>query len=765
MINKLIIDSAFSLALLGAVLNFILYFRTNTNINKNNNQLQKLARLSFILLSSLIVVASISLMVNILAHNFQMTYVWSYSSKELPFYLLLSSFFAGQEGSLLLWILFFIVIGFFLRQYTSKRNYEYITMAMFNLILATILLMLIVKSPFDMIWDTFPEEGLDASFMPENGKGMNPILENFWMIIHPPVLFIGYAAMVVPYILAISALFKKDFNNWVELAIPWTLVANAFLGLGIILGGVWAYETLGWGGFWGWDPVENSSLIPWIVTIALSHTLLVQKRTGALVKTNLFLGIFSFSLVLYAVFLTRSGVMSDTSVHSFGEVGGVYYSILLRFVIISVIFGLVMLVFRSGSINSTKNALSKLNRETLLTAGAIVILASCIIIFIGTSYPVLTKIISAPTATADISFYDKWNLPIAILILLLSGVAPLFKWKQESIDNTISFFNFYLPLIISAVFTILLFLLGVERLDLLFLAFAGFYAAISNILFLKNNISKNFLKTGSYFSHIGFALLMFGVIGSGAYSESHIVSFSQGETQSALGYELTYINKTRIEKDKKDREKYKYNIELKKGDSKSILSPVFYLSDFNRREQHFLQPDVKIMLDKDIYISPVNIQNALQTESVTLRKNEKAIVPVDSSISFEFLKFDMSGAMGESNPHSVSLGAVVVFHYDSGDVLDTLYTEFDVETLKSIPVWKDINPNGAKIAFSQLIRNPGEMAQSQALFIFSKDGNTSIEETEVLSIEVSIKPYINLVWLGSTLIAFGFFVAIFRYRK
>ncbi len=761
MINQLIIDIAFATAVITSILNFIVFFKNDSPVEI----LKNLARTSYFILTSLIIVASATLLVNILGHNFQITYVWSYSSNELPLHLLISSFFAGQEGSLLLWILFFLIFGLFLLKYTSDRGYEHVFMAVFNLIVASLLLMLIAKSPFEMIWETFQQDSVKEGFMPQNGRGLNPILENFWMIIHPPILFVGYTAMAIPYIFAVSAMLKRDYDKWIDAALPWTLFANSILGLGLILGGVWAYETLGWGGFWGWDPVENSSLIPWIAGVALSHTMLVQKRTGALKKTNLLLAVMTFSLVLYAVFLTRSGVLSDASVHSFGEAGGIYYDILLRLVLFYFVFGLVLIIIRAGEIKTDKNVFSHLNKETMLASGTAVMSASALIIFIGTSYPVFAKLFNIPPATADIAFYDKWNLPLAVLIALLSGLALYFKWKQEILKRRFSSPKFYLPVIISFVLAVLLYFLGLDRFDLLALAFAGIYALTANLVHLKSALENKFSHSGAYISHAGFACLMFGVIGSGAYSESKIVNLREGDTKSALGYELTYKEKVRIQKELKDREKYAYKIDVQKNGLNTTLSPVFYLSDYNRRESYFLEPDIKILLDRDIYLSPVNVQIEMQTDKLILGKDQRASVPFDTALKIEFLKFDMSKAMQSMNQSEVQLGAVVKFHRDTSVITDTLFTEFDISTMESEPVWKKINKKGSKAAFAQLIRNPGDMSKSEAMFIFSETGSTDIPEKEVLTVELSVKPWINLVWLGSFLIAAGFFIAVFRYKN
>lgn len=285
-------------------------------------QLIGVARAGFHVTVTTVLVSSLILLILIVKHQFQFHYVWAYSSRELPLGLLMSTFYAGQEGSFLLWTLMVSIIGVVLLIYTQKRDNEREVMGVYSSILAFLMMLLIVKNPFAPI---------EGNMIPADGRGLNPLLQNFWMQIHPPILFLGFAAMAPPFALAIAALMRRKYQGWVVSSLPWVLGGSMLLGLGISLGGFWAYETLGWGGWWGWDPVENASLIPWLISVALIHTMLTQKRTKGLVLTNFILAILAFVLVLYSTFLTRSGVLGEASVHSFVDPGRFSFTLLVLF--------------------------------------------------------------------------------------------------------------------------------------------------------------------------------------------------------------------------------------------------------------------------------------------------------------------------------------------------------------------------------------------------------------------------------------------------
>jgi cytochrome c-type biogenesis protein CcmF len=276
-------------------------------------------------------VAAISalLMFLILEHDFSNGYVFSYSSRALPLHFLLSSFYAGQEGSFLFWALCTALLGLSLARYSRTRSSESWIMAVFMGIQVIMLMLVYAKTPFRAVWEMVP--GAPLGEVPVDGRGLNPLLQNFWMVIHPPVLFIGFAAMAVPFALAIASLWRNDYKIFSAQAFGWLLFAVFVLGAGIMLGGYWAYGVLGWGGYWGWDPVENSSLVPWLTGVALVHTMLVHRRTGKLLRTNLALAIVSFLLVVYSTFLTRSGILGDSSVHAFVDPGATVYWLLVFF--------------------------------------------------------------------------------------------------------------------------------------------------------------------------------------------------------------------------------------------------------------------------------------------------------------------------------------------------------------------------------------------------------------------------------------------------
>jgi cytochrome c-type biogenesis protein CcmF len=250
-----------------------------------------------------------------LARRYDIQYVYDYSSADLEFRFRVASLWAGQPGSFVIWALWGLIAAQFLIRRT--RHAEPYVLSVFMLIQAALLFFMLIINPFAPYTD--PTTG--AALAPPDGKGLNELLHNPWMVIHPPILFVGYALLALPFAFAVAGLWRRDYDGWVQRALPWTLAGWTFLGLALLLGGYWAYETLGWGGYWGWDPVENSSLVPWLTATELIHAMLVQRTHGALRRSTFALAILTYMLVFYATFLTRSGVLSNFSVHSFAQEG------------------------------------------------------------------------------------------------------------------------------------------------------------------------------------------------------------------------------------------------------------------------------------------------------------------------------------------------------------------------------------------------------------------------------------------------------------
>lgn len=753
MFGSILLYSVCLITLLNSILYFLSYKRENLlNISQ---KLYYLSTVGTIIISAF-------LMINIFTHNFQYTYIWEYSSKQLPGYLLFSSFFAGQAGSFLLWTLFFAIMGIFFRKFAVKRDYEPIAMGFYTMIIFFLYLLLITKSPFELIWDTYKDMGATVGYIPENGRGLNPILENIWITIHPPILFIGYAGLAIPFVLGMAGLIKRDYQLWIELSLPWLMFASSVLGFGIILGGFWAYETLGWGGFWGWDPVENSSLLPWLISVALIHTMIVQKRTGGLIKTNFLLSILSFALVLYATFLTRSGILGEISVHSFADPGNTVYLILVLFLAVFTIIPLILLTIRLNDIKSAKLEFNFSSREFWIALGTIFILLSAVVVFLGTNWPLISGLFGKNKTGVEISFYNQMNLPIAILLLLTNGFSLYLNWKSSSLKSILK--RSIIAFILSIIATVIIVLMGVDTIGLIVLGFSAFYSLFVNSEFALKNIKTNWKLTGGQISHFGVALLLLGILGSGNFDKSSIVTLKMNETKTVFDYNLTLSAKNQIEKEKPDREKYEYVVKIESGGSESFVKPIVYLSDFNRREAPFFEPGIKIFAMNDLYISPKSVEYEGGMPSIALRKGTYSAIPVDTAITMEFVSFDMSHSQSSASG-GISLGVVVRFSLSGNEYLDTLYTTAGNEGYAQQNEWKPIPNTEIEVSFTRLIPNPERMAMSEAIFEFKAKNAPVKNLEEVIVLEASVKPMMNVVWLGFIAIILGYIPAFFRYNK
>ncbi|MDW8466334.1 MAG: cytochrome c biogenesis protein CcsA [Chloroherpetonaceae bacterium] len=349
----------------------------------------RLARYAFLGMFVAIVINGLHLLYLILTHQFQYNYVKSYSDTTLNIFYLISTFYAGQEGSFMLWMFYGALLGLFVIR--IARDYEAPVMTVLTLSEAFLLSMIMgIQVPGIGVIGSDPF-ALVGGEVPKEGDGLNALLQNPWMVIHPPTLFLGFSSLIVPFSFAIAALWKNRYDDWVRPALPWILFSALTLGTGIMMGGYWAYKVLGWGGYWGWDPVENSSLVPWLMIVALLHTTLVQKKNGSLKRFNLFLAILSYSTILYSAFLTRSGVLGDTSVHSFTDLG--LYNQLVAFCAVFFLGGLGLLLWRFPRIPSAGLTDSLYSREFFLMSGSLVLMLIGLVVLAGTSAPLIDQIL------------------------------------------------------------------------------------------------------------------------------------------------------------------------------------------------------------------------------------------------------------------------------------------------------------------------------------------------------------------------------------
>lgn len=754
MIGKSLVIISFILSIASVI--FYLF-----SFHKKSVSLNNIGRWCYYGMTAGVVGISIYLLSNILSHNFQFTYIWEYSSRELYDHFLVATFYAGQQGSFLLWCLTLTLIGYFIIPYLRKNDYEQVAMGIFALIVAFILLILIFKSPFDYVWETYAAQGVKHGFTPENGRGLNPILQNYWITIHPPILFFGFSCMAVPFVIAMAGFFKRDYRGWVNVAMPWALLASGVLGLGLMLGGFWAYETLGWGGFWAWDPVENSSLIPWLFGVTFVHTLLISRRTGGLIKTNYILAGLCFLFVLYSTFLTRSGVLGDTSVHSFVSPGPVVYKFLVIFIIVFVIITFGSFLLKMRQVPTPEKPFLLSSKEFFISIGSVILLLVTFIVTFGTSWPIMAELLGQVKSTVDTKWYNVLNIPLAILFMILNSVALYIKWRGGGFETLAR--KAFLPTVLSAAAAVVAVSFGIKKIEHAFLIFACTFSIIINGGFLFGSLRKSPKLAGAYLSHAGIALLILGALSSGAYSEKKHIRLKEGESASFDEYKITHLGKKRIESHWRDREKYKYTFAVEKDGDVKYLHPITYWSDFNQRQAPFFEPGIGTYMTQDLYMFPYSLEASYEHKPAILKKEMKAKLSIDTAYQIQLLKFDMSSAMSGGTEGALKIGTLVRLSGPGYVEEDTLYSMLDARTGMNVPLWYNIPGTSYEIGFQQIIPNKENLSLSEAVYVYRNKGAGFKPPVELFTLEVSTKPFITLVWIGTIAIVCGFFLSILKH--
>ena len=366
-----------------ALLATFAYFKSTQAENELENDWKVTARILFGLhFISVIVVAS-SLFVIIYNHYFEYHYAFTHSSLQLPTMFMISCYWEGQEGSFLLWIFWQAVLGLLLMIKNPKWESPVMTVfALVQTFLTSMILGVIIpwidlkigSSPFLLLREAQPDLpvwSMQPNFIPKDGRGLNPLLQNYWMVIHPPTLFLGFALTLVPFAYLIAGLWKKKLTEWVMPALPWALFSAGVLGIGIMMGAYWAYETLNFGGYWNWDPVENASFVPWLVLLGAIHTMIAHKTSSSALKTSIILVIATFILVLYSTFLNRSGILGNASVHSFTDLG--LSGQLLLYMGTFLLVAIAMSIYRWKDLPKDTKELGTYNREFWVFVGAAVL--------------------------------------------------------------------------------------------------------------------------------------------------------------------------------------------------------------------------------------------------------------------------------------------------------------------------------------------------------------------------------------------------------
>ncbi len=757
-------------------------------------------------------------------HKFEYHYAWSHSSRLLPAYYMVSSFWEGQEGSFLLWMFWHAVLGIFLIK--TNKSWEGPMMTIFALIQAFLVSMIlgvvigdlrIGSTPFILLRDALadPIFQIDPNFVPADGTGLNPLLQNYWMVIHPPTLFLGFALTLVPFSYCISGLWTGRYKEWVRPALPWMHAATLVLGLGIMMGAIWAYETLNFEGYWNWDPVENAVYIPWIIMVASIHTMITYRKSNTALKASIILVITSFILILYSTFLTRSGILGNASVHSFTDLGlsGQLLLYLLFFTFMAIIFS----IKAWKHIPSGKEEVSNYSREFWIFIGATTLGLMAFQVLIPTSIPVYNAIVElfggisnvAPPAD-QIEFYTKFQLWFAIAVALLSGTGQFFWWKKMKASDLWKAIS--TPLIITFLLASLVIVLAkITNLAYILLLTASIYSIVANSKILIDLAKQNVKLAGGSVAHIGIALMLIGILFSSGYSEVLSINNTGRLINRELPDDMNLNNIPLFYGKKYQMGEYTLNYNGKLMDAKGIPSLV------NIRDlEDTMQPEFKIAKNDieakgkvyfqagdTIQVFPENTYYRVEFtrengEQFTLYPRAQVNPNMGLISSPDIKKYfgrdlyahatsipnpDAEIEWGEATTHNLAIGQQFFLNDYVANLTkverltkieNVSLGENDVAVKATVEVQTDngiFTLNPLFIIKDQMVgRVPDESPEIGVKLVFNNvipEQNTfeiSAQTTQQdwMVFKVIEKPYINLLWIGTILLLIGLWMAMFR---
>ncbi len=657
-------------------------------------------------------------------HDFRYQYAASYTSLAMPPHYVYAAFWGGQEGTFMLWAMITGLLGLVVMR--GRHSLTTPTMFFLNLPMVMLGLVTVMRGPFLMF---------AAGHVPPDGNGLNPLLQDPWMTIHPPVLFTGFSSLVVPFAIAMAALVRRDYDGWVKVVLPWTLLSTGILATGFIMGGVWAYKVLGWGGYWGWDPVENGSLIPWLCNAALLHGLLVQRVTGSLRRTNFFLAVTSYVLVLYASFLTRSGVLADFSVHSFVNLGLNGFLLSFLFAIMAIGYGFVL--FRLRDIPKPAQPLGNFSRESMMWLGQLVFMLMAALTAAGMSAPLITRL-WGPASNVKTEYYNIANGPLAVVMCLLLGIAPLMRWRQQDPQSLAR--SVWPSLVIGLVVAFAAIAGGVRDPIPAAIVFAAAWALTTNVMVTARGFRAGWKHGIAYMGHAGASVLLIGVIASSGYGVSTQIQLPKGQDRMALGLRMRF---EQLRKSGDGKGHAIIAVQSRQGNFEA--TPALYWSEYN--QGYMKKPYIQRYLTHDLYISPLEMVGEDPTEhALWLGRGESRKV---GQVTYRFTDFEISG-MGTPQMQ----------------IAARMTAEIGGRTSPVRPVFQPMNPtqrsvpaylpgSGGTVEIVGADANTGRIA-------LAVPGMANPDRGEVLAVEVSTKPFINLVWMGAIIMLGSAFMSVAR---
>jgi cytochrome c-type biogenesis protein CcmF len=787
------------LSFAGSLVASISYFKSaNAKTPEESASWKRMARIAFLAnaISLFIIFATIFYIIH--QHYFEYNFAWEHSSKSLDPKYMLSCIWEAQEGSFLLWMMWNGVLGIILMFRARQWEAPMLTIISFaQFCLTTMILGVYVfsfqigHSPFMLVRQLFQEAPIfqraDYLSIPQmqDGQSLNALLQNYWMVIHPPILFLGFSSTLIPFAFAVSGLWKKEYGSWTKTALPWTLFSCCVLGTGIMMGAAWAYESLTFGGYWAWDPVENASLVPWLVLIAGMHTQVVYNSTGHSLRTTYLFFILGFTLILYSTFLTRSGILGDTSVHAF--VGSGLDLQLILFIVVFLIPALILYFIRYNQIPHVSKEENTWSREFWMFIGSLVIFLSAIFIMIATSLPVLNDIFKTKWSTGDDPkfAYNRIEIFIAIILGLLTATVQYLKYKNSSPSQVLK--KLWPATAVALIISVCISVFGDIQYTqygtgfqaAIHLAlFAGIYSVVANSAYIFNSMKGRFKMAGASIAHVGFGLLLVGILISSSKKEvlSHNTTginlpFDPKTKEDPLEnltliknvktdmgrYYATYLSNDSVNK-AGNIIYFKVNFQDKKTGESFDLWPNL-IKNTKGVENFSNNPDKQHYLDRDIftYISYANIldkqkdTSGFKTFPVALHDTifySRGMIILDT-----VLVNPSNGKYHFTATDTALLAQIRVITRDSQQ-----YTMSPLLYVKDNMIFRVADTLFAQNLAVQL----GSVMSNKKIQLLTKE---STDMVPFVSLKVYMFPQINLVWIGVIIMMIGFVMSIVNRRK
>ena len=615
-IGGLALNLALGLAIIAIIFN-VLYLRSGDGRLFLSGQRAALA------VSLLSIFATIILTQLLMTSNFDVDYVAHYTSQETPLIYKFTALWAGQSGSLLFWL--FILSLYAIIAILQNQRSQLKLMPWVMIVLVTVQLFFLILVNFI----TNPFAPTETDFVIVNGLGLNPLLQNATMAIHPPMLYLGFVGFTVPFAFSIAAMAQRDMNAlWMRTVRQWLLFVWLMLSIGVMLGGWWAYQELGWGGYWAWDPVENASFMPWLAGTALLHSVMIQEKKDMLKVWNMVLIIITFTLCIFGTFLTRSGIMS--SVHSFtaSSLGPIFLGFVFFILVVS--FGLMSQ--RMQLLRSKKRIESFSSRESGFLFNNVVFIVMCFAVLWGTLFPVISEAVRGTKITVGAPFFNQINIPIGLVLLCLTGIGPLLVWRKTSKQSFVR--NFTTPVIAGLVMALVLYIINIRGYVLISFSLSVFVLTTISLEFArgirsritvhKENpltafwrlLRKNRSRYGGYIVHVGIVFMFIGFTGH-AFDTEKEFGLKKDETNHLSGY--TFVLQNIREEERPNHYAWIADLHVSDASGKEIvmLHPekriYFHRNPDPERRQPHSELDIYSTMKQDIYsiFNSVDLENGV----------------------------------------------------------------------------------------------------------------------------------------------------------